>query len=608
MTSPTNDDSERERSPSPPDSGWGPPQQPQFQPSQAQPQPAKSPEWAPPAAAPAYQPIAAQLGQWDQPTQQYPSTGSQPPAQSGSDWATQQQPAQSGSQWPASQPPAQSGSQWPAPPPPAQSGTQRPTEQLPQQQPYGGGSPDPWGGRQRDPAFAGPPSKKSNRKLFAIIAAILALVLVGGGLFFFLSGEDITYEGRDIVEPEKVLGDAESRLDGIVEARNGALNDQTSCYFVVKNADTTDIEDRLVCGPVLFVDGDQGQSYLTFPLEGSAGDGDARLAVAAEPDSPEPAALASPDLLRRPDGNTPPEGSGGLAVPEPPRAEAGTFTVIPSEGTDLESTPATARIGSPTMSIDLTAIGEPERYGQGDEARRPAEGEKFVAFEITSGAGEVGPIGEFSVAVQIDEDDPTQLPDDADLSGGPVTLAISVPEDTEDVHLVVADGTIVQRLSLTTGEPDPDNIAVWQRTTRSQSLTFSQSFSVRQSQPGFVTEDFPCTLIVDGVFLTYFAGPNADRAPSAPSQAFLDLSGVLDISGQQGQVAPVFWSLTLPDGTVLPAFDLNDDPDLIDIFFEVPANFTEGSVNFGGVNTNESGLTFDFLGAVVAIPIAIPTD
>ncbi len=589
MTNPPDYDSQRGPSTPPQSSGWGVPQ-------------GSSSQWGTPKEP------AAQPGQWDQQTQQYPPAGSQPPAQSGSDWATQQQPAQSGSQWPTPQAPAQSGSQWPAPQAPAQSGSQWPTEQLPQQQPYAGGFHDPWGGQSGGPAHGAPPSQKSNKKLYAIIAAVLVLVLVGGGLFFFLSGDDITYEGRDIVEPEKVVGDAESTLDGIVEARNGALNDQTSCYFVVKNADTTDIEDRLVCGPVLFVDGDQGQPYLTFPLEGSAGDGEARLSVAAEPDSPEPAALANPDLLRRPDGNTPPEGSGGLAVPEPPRAEAGTFTVIPSEGTDLESTPAAARIGSPTMSIDLTAIGEPERYGQGDDARRPAEGEKFVAFEIASGAGEIGPIGEFSISVQIDEDDPAQLPDDADPSGGPVNLAISVPEDTEDVNLVVTDGTIVQRLSLTTGEPDPDNIALWQRTTRSQSLTFSQSFSVRQSQPGFVTEDSPCTLTVDGVFLTYFAGPNNDRAPSAPSQAFLDLSGVLDISGVRGQVEPVFWSLTLPDGTVLPAFDLNDDPNLIDIFFEVPATFTEGTVNFGGVNTDGNGLTFDFLGAVVAIPIAIPAD
>ncbi len=590
MTNPTNDDSERGPSTPPPSSGWGAPQ-------------SSSSQWDTPQGP------TAQPGRWDQPTQQYPSAGSQPPAQSESQWPAPQAPAQSGSQWPAPQPPVQSGSQWPTQQQPVQSGSQWPTQQLPQQQPYaGGGSTDQWGGQPGGPAHGGPPGKKSNKMLFAIIGAVLALVLVGGGLFFFLSGDDITYEGRDIVEPEKVLSDAESTLDGIVEERNGALNDANSCYFVAKNADTTDIEDRLVCGPVLFVDGDEGQPYLTFPLEASAGDGDARLSVAAEPDSPEPAELANPDLLLRPDGNAPPEGSGGLAVPEPPRAETGTFTVVPSEGTDLESTPATARIGSPTMSIDLTRIGEPQRYGQGDDARRPAEGEKFVAFEITAGAGEVGPIGEFSVSVQIDEDDPTQLPDDADLSGGPVTLAISVPESVEEVSLVVTEGPIVQRLSLITGEPDPDNIALWQRTNRSQSLTFSQSFSVRQSQPGFVTEDFPCTLFVDGVFLTYFAGPNVDRAPSAPSQAFLDLTGVLDIAGDRGQVDPVFWSLTLPDGTVLPALDLNDEPNLIDIFFEVPASFTEGTINFGGVNTDEAGLTFDFLGAVVAIPIAIPAD
>jgi len=435
----------------------------------------------------------------------------------------------------------------------------------------------------------------------------VTLALVGGGLYFFLSGADVTYQGRNIVEPEKVLTDAESGLDRIVDERNGATNDETSCYFVAKNADTTDIEDRLVCGPVLFVDGDESQPYLVFPLQASTGDGDATLTVAAEPESPEPAEVANADLLVRPDGASPPEGSGGLAAPEPPRAEEGIFTVVPGGGVELETTPATARIGSPTMSINLLGIGEAERYGQGDDARRPAEGEKFIAFEMASGAGEAGPIGEFAVAVQAGEEDPVPLPEGG-LSEEPVIMAISVPNDTEDLSLIVTEGALVQKLSLITGEPDPGNIAVWQRTNRAQTLTYTQAFSVRQSQPGFVTADFPVVLTVDRVLLTYFAGPNIDKAPSAPSQALLDLDTVLDIAGSRGQVDPVFWSLTLPDGAVVPAVDLNDDPTLIEIYFEVPASFTEGTLNFGGVSTDPSGLTFDFLGVVVAIPIAIPAD
>ncbi|MGI8722745.1 MAG: hypothetical protein ACR2JG_11010 [Geodermatophilaceae bacterium] len=429
-------------------------------------------------------------------------------------------------------------------------------------------------------------------------------MLVGGGLFFFLSGDDITYQGRDIIEPEKVLTDSESALNGIVEQRGGATNDETSCYFVVKSAETTDIEDGLACGPVLFVDGDEGQPYLSFPLEASAGDGDARLTVAPEPQAPEPAALADPDLLRRPDGGTPPEANGGLAVPEPPRAEAGTFTAVPSEDLELNPTSATARIGSPTMSIDVTGIATPDRYGKGDDARRPAEGEKFVAFELVSGAGEMGPIAEFSVAVQVNDSDPMPLPDGTDLSGGPVALSISVPEDSDEVSLVVTEGTIVQRLSLITGEPDPGNIAIWQRANRNQVVGFSQGLTIRESAPGFVTEDFATTLSVNEVGLSYFDGPN-NRTPSAPTQALLILDTVVDISGQLGQLPPPFWTLTLADGTVIPAGDLLDDPDLIGIFFEVPASFTTGTLAFGGVGPND-GVTFDTLGTVVSVPIAIP--
>lgn len=600
MTGPTDNDppegSEPSRDPGTPNeraaesTGWGPPQQPQSQP----------PQWGQPQAAPAQQPAPQQYGSQqyptqqygpqEYPTQQYRPTGGQPPAQSASQWSTQQLPTQ-----PQDPSYGLSGSQ-----PYGQYG-----QATPQQQ-YAGAPGGLWGDEDR-PTQGGPPAKKRNKKLFIIIAAVLAVVLVGGGLFFFLSGEDITYQGRDIIEPEKVLTDAESTLDGIVEERNGAANDETSCYFVARNADTTDIEDGLVCGPVLFVDGDEGQPYLTFPIEGSAGDGDARLTVAAAPDSPEPAELANRALLRRPDGASPPDGNGGLAVPEPPPAEEGIFVAIPSEGIGLESTPSTARIGSPTMSIEVTGIGEPGRYGQGDDARRPAEGEKFVAFEIVSAPGELGPVADFSVAVQAGDEDPIPLPDDADLEAGPTALAISVPEDTGDVSLVVTEGGLVQRLSLTTGEPDPGNIAVWQRANRTQDLAVSQALTIRASQPGFVTEDLPSTLTVTGVQLLYFAGPGA-RAPSAPNQAFLVLNAEFTIDGQAGiQLDPPYWTLTQTDGTVLPAVNLAVEPDRILIGFEVPANFTEGTMSVGGVATSPSGLTLDTLGVIVPIPVSIST-
>jgi len=478
--------------------------------------------------------------------------------------------------------------------------------QPPHQQPYAASPGAPWTGQPDGPDQGGP-SKKSNRKLYAIIAAIVVVLLIGGGLFFFLSGDDISYEGREIVEPEKVLSDAEPRVDAIVDERNGATNDETACYFVAKNAETTDVEDGLVCGPVLFVDGDESQPYLTFPLQVSTGDGDATLTVGETPEAPEPAALADPNLLLRPDGATPPEGSGGLAAPDPPRAEEGIFTSIPSEGVELEATPDNARIGSPTMSVDVSAFGEPGRYGQGDEARRPAEGEKFVAFEIASGPGELGPIADFSIAVQVGDDDPQPLPDDVDLSAEPTSVAISVPEDADDVSLAVTEGALDQRLSLTTGEPDAGNVGVWQRVNRSQALTFSQNITIRGSQPGFVTEDLNGVFSLTRVSLSYFSGPNLDRAPSAPGQAFLGLESDLSVDGTGGfGVDPPFWSLTLSDGTVLPAYDLIDDPDRIQIVFEVPATFTEGTLTFGGVATSATSLTLDSLGVFLSVPISIP--
>lgn len=591
MTDPTNGGWHREPSHSAPD--------PDSQPAPPPPPP-PAPRWEPEPPTAGWgtnrdrdflePPAAGQPPRWDLPAPQ-PETvhfSVAPPAR-----LYQPSPQTSQQYGDPHEPSQQSAAQWAAP--------QSLFDSTPAQSPYGQ---QQWQAQGGGPGAA--PPKTSNRRLFAILAAVLVAALVGGGLFFFLRGDDITYQGRDVVEPEKVLSEAESTLNRIVEERHGVASDSTLCYFVAKNADTTDIEDRVVCGPVLFVDGDAAKPYLTFPLQASSGDGDARLTVSTEPDSPEPAELDNPDLLRRPDGVTPPDGNGGLSVPEPPRAEAGIFTVVPTETIDLESTPATARVGSPTMSIELSGIGEPERYGRGDDARRPAENEKFVAFELASAPGERGPVADFSLTVQVDDADPVALPEGADLPGGPVRMAISVPDDTGDISLVVTEGTLVQRISLTTGEPDPGNIAVWQRTNRSQALTFSQAITLRASQPGFVTEDLAGTLTARQVDLNYFAGPNLDRTPSGPGQALLVVDAILDLAGQVGQLEPPFWSLTLPDGTVLPAGDLNDDPSLISIAFDVPASFTGGTLNFGGVLTTASGLTFDSLGVFLAIPIAIP--
>ena len=110
---------------------------------------------------------------------------------------------------------------------------------------------------------------------------------------------------------------------------------------------------------------------------------------------------------------------------------------------------------------------------------------------------------------------------------------------------------------------------------------------------------------MDQVNLVYFAGPGNAKAPSAPTNAFLDLTTLLNCEGSPGQFDPVFWSLRLPDGTVLPAGDLDDVPGLISIAFEVPAGFTDGTLSFGGAGPAPDGVTFDTLGVFVPVPVAI---
>ena len=204
--------------------------------------------------------------------------------------------------------------------------------------------------------------KKRPRRGPVLTAVALAVVLlVGAGLFLFLRDDAFVLDGRYVTEPQAVLDDADRALAGYVEQRHGVRADDSRCWFEATAADGDDVRDSLLCGPVLFVDGYPGRSWLRFPLDATPDGGDVRLAVADLPVDPAPEALADPALLRRPDGGSPATAAGGLEVPPPPRAEPGYSAVGPFAGVTYTAPSVPSRLSGPAAAFTVTGLASPDR-------------------------------------------------------------------------------------------------------------------------------------------------------------------------------------------------------------------------------------------------------
>ena len=130
--------------------------------------------------------------------------------------------------------------------------------------------------------------------------------------------------------------------------------------------------------------------------------------------------------------------------------------------------PEGAEIGALNASYELTALGTIDRYGRGDDARSPADGHELLAFEVSTGPGELPlPTATPTVQVQVDDDEPRDV---GTIIDGSSPVVMSVPADAESVDLVVTDAETTQRLSLLDGSPGDGNIPVLTRDNREQML------------------------------------------------------------------------------------------------------------------------------------------
>jgi hypothetical protein len=431
--------------------------------------------------------------------------------------------------------------------------------------------------------------------LVGIVAlVIIVLVVASGGRPMALY-----WQGEPIVNSSSVLSQAQSDMQAVASADEGALSGQSRCYFALPGRSSHDVEPYLRCGPVLLPWSSSSAPWLTYPLSASSASSGALLAlVRATPTITGP--LAKGEVLRRPDGVGPPKGDAGLTVPVVPRQLLGWAGVASGLPAGLHPAPANDLVGGWGRSYRLVAYGEDGRldarldpaalreafnppgsgYATTPSDHRtlaklllPQSGEVFVLAQLAVGPGEAAGAVPSGAAggTSAGPDQPvlevlagkTVATFQAVPGSGVVTLIAVVPAHSRPV-LQFSDKGLVQTLSLSNGQLGPGPSVLSRAGT-------DEPLSVTGQLPGVAVS-------VSDVSLVWFAGSDGGTVPPAADEAYLQ---VLASASPQGAsfLPPSDFTLDEAGGQVVPAQALPDsDRQAIVVGFLVPASFSEGTV------------------------------
>ena len=340
--------------------------------------------------------------------------------------------------------------------------------------------------------FLAVPSEEalSSWRRFAIrlIAVCVLGVLVGAAWLVFRPPVDrqLTSYGEPVANAAQLLDQTEQAMRAEVADRHGSRAPDARCYYATDSATPTAGgpkrpagRDRrpVLCGPVLFVDGDPSRPYLTFNLVATptpAGTCGWRVdSPDGEADSPDPRPASQ---LVRPDGKLPPA-TDRLAAPRPPAAVGDVLTTTSTLRTQLTAAPPTARMVGQLSGVRLVEYGfvRATAGATGPGPPRPVTG--LLAFATVPLAGESGSQPP-DLSVRVDG-----------VERGPLTVDLGLPG-----HRGTRRGPrggagahrqrVKQSISLLTGSPDADNPAVTARMHTAQALSHGQPVRVRLKTVG----------------------------------------------------------------------------------------------------------------------------
>jgi hypothetical protein len=300
--------------------------------------------------------------------------------------------------------------------------------------------------------------------------------------------------------------------------------------------------------------------------------------------STEPSAIASPTAPAAP---PPATGTELVAAPElrPTRA-ADTFAMAGSNG-----------------GVRISRLEEVDQYGTGEAARTPPEGGRLLAFQLTDWECDIKPCMKWSaldLRVRVGGEQRT-------LPNKKGTYVVAVPAGTTTVDLVMRTDGHPQSLSLLTGEPGTDNIAVLARQDRSVEidaqfrLTESFSRAVDFCDDGTPDSSLVRDVTLRSASLSFFLG---DNEPPSVRKAFLVVDASFTLACRPGERYTIFadeMDFRGDDGITRNATPFEGEVDGVEVgmVFGVPADVTGGTLLLGGTKVafpgtqNEYTVTLD---------------
>lgn len=436
-------------------------------------------------------------------------------------------------------------------------------------------------------AAPAPATRRRRRTTLLLAAAAVVIVVVAAGVVTVLlrsgSSPSITYHGKEIASPNAPLAKAGKAVDALVSKNHGAKSRDTRCYYAqprtpAKGEKATDIVDSLECGPVLFVDGDRAQEYLTVPIVADTSGTQAELtAQTSGLGSDSLSAVPKGLTLVRPDGAGAPAGNGGLSVPQPPPA-AKDLTIATDLSPDVApSSQLNVSMMSKDEGVTLVSAGYIPRYGSGAEARSAPAGQRLVAFQITTGVGAIGSGGSNPTLV-VDGTSraiPLALDNEWDVA--------AVPSGSDPVIQLAANG-FTQTLSLPAGKAGPGNIAVLARdnTTGFIGTNFTMH-STLSNKSGYSQTD-KISAEANGAALYFWPPLHPGNHPSSATTAYLSVDLSYTNPSEPGKTIgydPGLLTLELTSGRSVHPHNIASGNHIYNVF-TVPASFTSGTLVVGG--------------------------
>ncbi len=241
-------------------------------------------------------------------------------------------------------------------------------------------------------------------------------------------------------------------------------------------------------------------------------------------------------------------------------------------------------MGSKSAGIAVLALSKVDSVDTGTETRRAPAGSRMIAFRVGDWDCEIKPCKAWSSLEPVVSIDGQE----SFLEETASTYVVVVPPGTDDVTLEIDADGFPQYLSLLS-DGKGQNITLLGKQGLLEPVSIQQRFRLaeRTSTPltgpdGLPTDTFFRTVSVGAAQRHFFL----DQAvPGAPENAFLVVSVAYTYDGQTQSSAfdPTELRFVLDGGRSIAARDLDPDPSIVTIGFEIPAAAKGGNLVFGGV-------------------------